>query len=108
MTIFDQIEAESNSTTKFVKLESGQKALFKFDSAKISIVEDTFQDKKVKRVNYKVVNPNTGEEKDFRIGFMHSKQLNALLKAGLNMIIVERIGTGLSTRYTFAPAVGSP
>jgi hypothetical protein len=103
-SIFDVIEEEAAKQTNYVKIESGQKVLLKFDPAKISIVENEFQGKKTKRVMYKVIDPNDPfNEKEFKIGFNHAKQLNALLKAGLYLIVVERNGTGLGTKYTFAP-----
>ena len=106
MSIFDIIDEEAKKAASFIKLDPGSKMLLKFDTNKISIVENDFQGKKTKRVCYKVVDPNLPfDEKDFKIGFTHSKQLNALLKAGLNLIMVERIGSGLSTKYTFAPAI---
>lgn len=105
MSVFDIIDEEAKKSQSYIKMESGEKRLFKFDIAKISIVEDSFQGKKSKRVCYKVVDPNLPfDEKDFKIGFTHAKQLNALLKAGLSLIMVERLGSGLATKYTFAPA----
>lgn len=106
MSIFDEIDAEAKKSAAYIKMEAGEKRLFLFDASLISIVEDSFQGKKSKRVCYKVADPNQPfDKKDFKIGFGHAKQLNALLKAGLNLITVERIGSGLSTKYTFAPAI---
>ena len=106
MSIFDQIDEESKKAANYVKIEPGSRLLLKFDTAKISIVENDFQGKKTKRVCYKVVEPNMPfDEKEFKIGFTHAKQLNALLKAGLNLITVERQGSGLATKYTFSPAL---
>src|SRR5688572_1229477 len=96
-TIFDVIDEEAKKATSFVTIQAGQKMLLKFDTNKISVVETEFQGKKGKRVQYKVVEPNQPfDEKDFRLGFTHAKQLNALLKAGLNLIMVERQGAGLA------------
>lgn len=104
--IFDEIDAEAKKTASYVKLEAGEKRLFLFDASKITIVDDMFQGKKKRRVCYQVSDPNEPFDlKDFKIGFGHAKQLNALLKAGLTLIHVERIGSGLATKYTFAPAV---
>ena len=106
MSIFDEIEKESAKASSYIKMAAGEKRLFLFDINKISISEDVFQGEKKKRVCYKVADPNQPFDfKDFKIGFGHAKQLNALLRAGLTLIHVERIGSGLATKYTFAPAI---
>jgi len=104
-TIFDQIEEESQKQHQFYKVNPGEKRIFKFDTSKIQIVDSEYQGKKSRRARYMVIDPNIQfEEKQWEISMTHAVQLNALLKKGILLVEVQRLGGGRDTKYSFVPA----
>lgn len=103
--IFQQIEEERQKQGKFVKLQSGETKTFKFDVEKFELADTEFEGKKSKRVYYTVKDPNNPQEdeKILPMSLSNAISINALLKKGLNVLEIKRIGSDRNTKYTFTP-----
>lgn len=103
--IFQEIEEERQKQGKFIKLQSGETRTFQFNPEKIVISDDEFEGKKSKRVHYSVIDPKLAMEgeKILPMSLTNAISINALLKKGLNLLEVKRIGADRNTKYTFAP-----
>jgi hypothetical protein len=104
-TVFEQIEEERQRQGRFIKLQSGETRTLQFNSNKVQLTEDEFEGKKFKRVHYAVIDskmPMEGE-KILPMSLTNAISINALLKKGLNLLEVKRIGADRNTKYTFAP-----
>ena len=106
--IFQQIEEERQRQGRFIKLQSGETKTLQFDpsSKKIEITENEFEGKTFKRVHYTGVDTKMPMEGDkiLPMSLTNAMNINALLKKGLNLLEVKRMGSDRNTKYTFAPA----
>jgi hypothetical protein len=104
-TVFQQIEDERQKQSKFIKLQSGETRILQFNPEKVKISEDEFEGKKSKRVHYSVIDPKQAleGEKILPMSLTNAISINALLKKGLCLLEVKRIGADRNTKYTFAP-----
>lgn len=103
--LFQQIEEERQRQSKFVKLQSGETRAFQFNPEKFQLAEMEFEGKLSKRVHYSVLDPKQPleGEKILPMSLTNAISINALLKKGLNLLEVKRIGVDRNTKYTFAP-----
>ncbi|MEP6576582.1 MAG: hypothetical protein ABJB85_09160 [Nitrososphaerota archaeon] len=104
-TVFQQIEEERQRQGRFIKLQSGEIRTLQFNPNKVQLTEDEFEGKRTKRVHYSVIDPQTAleGEKTFAVSLTNAISINALLKKGLNLLEIKRMGTDRNTKYTFAP-----
>jgi len=104
---FDQIEDECQRTTKYIKLQSGETRVLKFNPEKFDLRDDEFEGKKTKRVFYSVIDPKLEleGEKQLPMSLTNSRAINELLKKRLNVIEIKRMGADRNTKYTFTPII---
>lgn len=104
-TVFEQIEEERQRQGRFIKLLSGENRTLQFNSNKVQLTEDEFEGKRFKRVHYAVIDSKLAMEgeKILPMSLTNAISINALLKKGLNLLEVKRIGADRNTKYTFAP-----
>lgn len=104
-TLFQLIEDERQKQSKFIKLQSGETRTLQFNPDKVILSDDEFEGKKSKRVHYTVIDPKLPleGEKTLPMSLTNAISINALLKKGLNLLEVKRIGADRNTKYTFAP-----
>ena len=104
---FEQIEYESQRASKFINLKSGETRTLRFNPEKFELVDDEFDGKVTKRVHYTVIDAElpTEEEKILPMSLTNSRNINALLAKGMNVIEIKRIGHDQNTKYTFVPII---
>jgi hypothetical protein len=95
-----------NKDIKFIKLQSGEKATLHFNAEKIEPAENEFENKKVTRYQYTVVDANDPEqqEKYFTVSKRTSQIIDAHLIEGKTLLKIQRIGLGTDTQYIITPA----
>jgi hypothetical protein len=96
---------ESNS--KFIKLQPNEKRILKFDAEKIEQRETDFngRGRKTMQYIYTVTEPNNGnQEKVLEVGKRTSQEIDSHLGEGRTLLMVQRFGLGLDTRYHVIPA----
>ena len=116
--IFAQIRQEREAQGKFFKLQSGEKKVLQFNPNRVEVVEAEFDEpgkntkRKTKQVPYGVIDPQIAsderipldqKEKILPMSLTNAISINALLEKGLNLIEIQRFGTGRDTKYVFAP-----
>jgi hypothetical protein len=115
--IFAQIRQEREAQGKFIKLQGGEKKVLQFNPNKVEVVEAEFDEpgkntkRKTKQVHYGVIDPQTASDERIRdqkekilpMSLTNAISINALLEKGLNLIEIQRFGTGRDTKYVFAP-----
>ena len=105
--VFDQVEKESERQSGYVKLQAGEERTFRFNPDKIELVDNEFNGKKTKRVEYKVTDPDNEDdegEKTLSMAITFAKRINRYLRKGRNLLEIERIGSGLDTDYQISTA----
>lgn len=85
-------------TSEFPSLQPEEKFLDLFDSEKHEPVIQEFDGKKVQRFQYMVKNPNTRQEKFWRVSKRASEQIDAFLIEGHNLLKIQRLGLGNDIR----------
>ena len=116
--IFAQIRQEREAQGKFIKLQAGEKKVLQFNPNRVEVVEAEFDEpgkntkRKTKQVHYGVIDPQIAsdegipldqKEKILPMSLTNAISINALLEKGLNLIEIQRFGTGRDTKYVFAP-----
>lgn len=116
--IFAQIRQEREAQGKYIKLQAGEKKVLEFNPNKVEVVEAEFKEpgkdtKRItKQVHYGVIDPQIAsdenipldqKEKILPMSLTSAISINALLEKGLNLIEIQRLGTGRDTKYVFAP-----
>jgi hypothetical protein len=100
--------AESReNNNKFIKLQPNEKRILKFDAEKIEHRETDFNGKgrKTMRYMYTVTEPNNGnQERILELGKRTSQEIDSHLGEGRALLMVQRFGLGLDTRYHIIPA----
>lgn len=91
---------------KFVKLQPGEKKVFRFDPEKIEQVEAEFNGKKSQRYRYIVtdINDSNNQEQFLEVGKRTSEDIDAYLSEGKTLLKIQRFGLGKDTRYHVTPA----
>jgi hypothetical protein len=90
--------------SKFIKIESGQKKILKFNPEKIEQVEAEFNGKKSMRFRYTVIEEGADQEKYLEVGKRTSEDIDSFLGEGATRLKVQRFGSGVDTRYHVIPA----
>jgi hypothetical protein len=87
--------------SKFIKIESGEKKILRFNAEKIEQVEAEFNGKKSMRFRYTVTEDgsNANQEKYLEVGKRTSEDIDAFLEEGATKLKVQRFGSGIDTRY---------
>jgi hypothetical protein len=96
------IEARQQSS-KFVRLQPGEKRVFQFVPEKTELVEADFNGKKSLRFRYTVIEEGSDKEKYFEVSKRSSEKIDALLLAGHTQLKISRFGIGVETIYDPAP-----
>jgi hypothetical protein len=99
------IEARQQSS-KFVKLQPGEKKVFSFVPEKTEQVEEAeFNGKKSLRFRYTVIEDGGcgDQEKYFEVSKRPSEDIDALLLEGHTRLRISRSGLGVDTRYLPVP-----
>lgn len=85
-------------------MSDGEIRKLQFDENKIEIVDNEFEGKTTKRVNYKVTDldrPDEGE-KTLSMALNTANIINAKIERGKNTLEIQRIGSGKRTRYNIS------
>jgi hypothetical protein len=104
--IFQQFEEAKKSSGKFVKLSPGEKMTLQFNLNKIEIVDSEFEGKKTggKSIQFTVINPKEPmSEKVLSMGVKKADGIMALLKAGKNLLDIQKIGSGKDSQFIAIP-----
>jgi hypothetical protein len=103
------IEARQQSS-KFVKLQSGEKKVLLFVPEKTEQVESEFKGKKSLRFRYTVFevdgdnsSNNHDQEKYFEASKRTSEDIDTFLLEGHTRLKISRSGSGIDTRYLIVP-----
>ncbi len=97
-----EIDKILSASSQYVTIKTGGKTVLQFLPQKgIPEVEKTYNDQKIKKVRFIVVDPNTGNtaEKFFDVGLRSARLIVNKLKAGHRTLKIERIGSGKDTLY---------
>jgi hypothetical protein len=90
---------------KFIKLQPGEKKILQFFPEKIEQVEAEFNGKKCMRFRYTVIEEgNSDQEKYLDVGKRTSEEIDSFLMEGTTKLKVQRLGSGIDTRYHVIPA----
>jgi len=101
--IFEQIEQESKKQSNYLKLNDGEIRTLQFDSNKIHLVDNEFDGKITRRVEYEVTDRDTNEgEKILSMALLNARQINGFLLRGKTLLEIQRIGSGRMTRYNIS------
>ena len=90
------------SSRQYVSIQVGGKSFLQFLPKKgIKEVEKTYNDQKVKKIRFIVIEPSSGSnsEKFFDIGKRSALLIIEKIKAGHRALKIERIGAGKDTLY---------
>jgi hypothetical protein len=96
------IEARQQSS-KFIKLQPGEKKVLLFVPEKTEQVEANFNGKKSLRFRYTVLEEGSDQEKYFEVSKRPSEDIDALLLEGHTRLRISRSGLGVDTRYLPVP-----
>jgi hypothetical protein len=103
------IEARQQSS-KFVKLQSGEKKVLLFVPEKTEQVESEFNGKKSLRFRYTIIEVDGGnssdnhdQEKYFEASKRTSEDIDTFLLEGHTRLKISRSGSGIDTRYLIVP-----
>jgi hypothetical protein len=104
--IFEQVELESQKQSRYLKLADGEVKTLQFNPKKIALVDNEFNGKVTKRVEYQVVDPEktTDGEKTMSMAITNARRINRLLQRGRHVLEIERIGSGMETIYNISAA----
>ena len=94
-------------SSKFYKLDAGQKAVILFNPEKIEERKEKFGENEevVQRFYYTIQDPNNpGYEQEWSVSKRTSQQIDALLMEGYTLLKVERKNSGMQTSYIITPA----
>ena len=94
-------------SSKFYKLDAGQKAVLLFNPEKIEERKEKFGENEevVQRFYYTIQDPNNpGYEQEWSVSKRTSQQIDALLMEGYTLLKVERKNSGMQTSYIITPA----
>jgi hypothetical protein len=97
------IEARQQSS-KFVKLQPGEKKVLQFVPEKTEQVQAEFNGKKSLRFRYTVIEEDSGDqEKYFEVSKRTSEDIDTFLMEGHTKLKINRSGSGVDTRYLIVP-----
>lgn len=96
------IEARQQSS-KFIKLQPGEKKVLLFVPEKTEQVEADFNGKKSLRFRYTVLEEGSDNEKYFEVSKRTSEDIDTFLMEGHTKLKINRSGSGVDTRYLIVP-----
>jgi hypothetical protein len=100
--IQENIEARQQSS-KFVKMQPGEKKVFQFVPEKTEQVVADFNGKKALRFRYTVIEEDGDQEKYFEVSKRTSEDIDTFLMEGHTRLKISRSGSGVDTRYLIVP-----
>ena len=90
---------------KFIKLQQDEKKILQFFPEKIEQVEAEFNGKKSMRFRYTVIEEgSSNQEKYWEVAKTTSEDIDLFLWEATTKLKVERLGSGIGTRYHVIPA----
>jgi hypothetical protein len=98
----NEIEKVLNASSLYVSIGSGEKRILQFlPQKRITEVEKIYNDQKVKKIRFIVIDPNSesNAEKHFDVGKRSARLILEKLKEGHTLLKIERIGAGKETLY---------
>lgn len=104
--IFDMYEQAKKTSGKFLKLVPGEKRTLQFNTSKIAITDSEFEGKPTggKSIQFTVIDPHEPQlEKVLTMGVKKAEGIMALLKAGKNLLDVQKIGSGKDSQFIAIP-----
>jgi hypothetical protein len=104
--IFEQFETAKKQSGKFLKLTPGEKRTLQFTVNKIAIVDSEFEGKPTggKSIQFTVIDPHEPQlEKILTMGVKKAEGIMALLKAGKNLLDIQKIGSGKDSQFIAIP-----
>jgi hypothetical protein len=101
--MFQQVELECNKQSAYLKIQDGETKTIQFDPNKFQIVDNEFDGKVTRRVEYKVTDHDSDQgEKTLSMALLNARQINEFLKKGRTLLEIHRIGSGRRTRYNIS------
>lgn len=104
--IFEQFETAKKQSGKFLKLTPGERRTLQFNTARIEITDSEFEGKKTggKSIHFTVIDPHEPNmEKVLSMGVKKADAIMALLKAGKNLLDIQKIGSGKDSQFIAIP-----
>jgi hypothetical protein len=92
-----------HQSSKFVRLQPGEKKVFLFVPEKTEQVEADFNGKKSLRFRYTVLEEGSDNEKFFEVSKRTSEDIDTFLMEGHIQLKITRSGSGVDTRYLIVP-----
>ena len=103
--IFEEVENISQRQSGYLKLKDGEVRTLQFNPSKIELVDNEFNGKVTKRVEYKVLDSKANDgEKTLSMAIRNARQINRLIQRGRTKLEIERIGSDLNTVYNISTA----
>ena len=105
-SIFDQFETAKKQSGKFLKLAPSEKRTLQFNVNKIAITDSEFEGKPTggKSIQFTVIDPHEPQlEKILTMGVKKADPIMAMLKAGKNLLDVQKIGAGKDSQFIAIP-----
>jgi hypothetical protein len=96
------IEARQQSS-KFIKLQPGEKKVLQFVPEKTEQVQAEFNGKKSLHFRYTVMEEGSDQEKYFEVSKRASEDIDNCLMEGHTRLKITRSGSGVDTRYLPVP-----
>lgn len=96
------IEARQQSS-RFLKLQPGEKKVLLLVPEKTEQVEADFNGKKSLRFRYTVLEEGSDQEKYFEVSKRTSEDIDTFLMEGRMQLKITRSGSGVDTRYLIVP-----
>lgn len=104
--IFDQFEEAKKLSGKYIKLGPGERIQLQFNVNKIQIVDSEFEGKKTggKSIEFTVLDPREPEqERILSMSVKKADAIMALLKRGMFLLDIQKLGTGKESQFIVTP-----
>ncbi|HVX03400.1 MAG TPA: hypothetical protein VHA09_09635 [Nitrososphaera sp.] len=104
--IFQAFEEAKKTSGKFLKLAPGERRTLQFNVNRIEITDSEFEGKKTggKSIHFTVIDPKEPQmEKVLSMGVKKADAIMALLKAGKNLLDIQKIGSGKDSQFIAIP-----
>jgi hypothetical protein len=103
--IGDMIEQDN----KWIKFESGEKRVLKFDQTQEPTrIEGEYEGRPTLRYEFKVLDLTTNTDKLWAVSKTVAMQLRDYFAEEYYLLKIQRNGTGLNTKYQIMPAQSNP
>jgi hypothetical protein len=101
--VLEQLQLESKKQSRYLKLQDGEIRILQFDRDKVEMIDNEFDGKVTKRVEYKVIDKDTNDgEKILSMAILNAKHISSLINRGRTLIEIQRVGLGKRTRYNIS------